>query len=188
MKREEFRAVTAQLPLLVRDSRDSDVAAITQIYGHWVREGFGTFELDPPAESEISGRRQSILGANYPHLVAEISGEVAGYAYASPYRPRPGYRFSCEDSIYVAPHVARHGVGRALLGELISRCEAMRLRLMIAVIGDSENAPSIGLHERLSFMRSGLLPAVGWKHGRWVDTVFMTRVLGAGASIPPTEK
>jgi L-amino acid N-acyltransferase YncA len=171
--------------LIVRDSRDGDVPSIARIYGHWVRFGFGTFEYEPPSEAEIAQRRANLIAGSFPHLVAEERGEVLGYTCAGPYRPRPGYRFSCEDSIYVAPEAAGRGIGRALLSALIPRSEADGFRLMLAVIGDSGNASSIGLHEALGFTHAGVLPAVGWKHGRWVDTVFMTRVLGAGSSVAP---
>ncbi len=142
--------------------------------------GFGTFEYDPPGEADIAQRRANLLAGKFPYLVAEERGEVFGYAYAGPYRPRPGYRYSCENSVYVAPDAARRGIGRALLSALIPRSEADGFRLMLAVIGDSGNASSIGLHAAMGFTHAGVLPAVGWKHGRWVDTVFMTRVLGAG--------
>ena len=173
--------------IVVRDSRDEDVAAIARIYGHWVRTGFGSFEYDPPGESLLAQRRADFIAKGFPYLVAESEHIVLGYAYAGPYRPRPGYRFSCEDSVYVAPNAARKGIGRVLLAALIPRCEVLGLRLMIAIIGDSENAASIGLHASLGFSRAGVLPAVGWKHGRWVDTVFMTRTLGAGSATPPDE-
>jgi L-amino acid N-acyltransferase YncA len=113
---------------------------------------------------------------------------VLGYGYAGPYRTRPAYRFACEDSVYVAPDAARRGIGRSLLQALIARCEALGLRLMVAIIGDSGNEPSIGLHRALGFVPAGVLPAIGWKHGRWVDTVLMVRTLGPGASVPPAER
>jgi phosphinothricin acetyltransferase len=171
--------------IIVRDSRDADVPAITRIYGHGVRFGFGTFEYEPPSEDEIARRRANLLAGKFHYLVAEERGEVLGYSYAGPYRPRPGYRFTCEDSVYVAPEAARRGVGRALLSTLIPRSEADGFRLMLAVIGDSENVASIGLHEAMGFQHAGVLRAVGWKHGRWVDTVFMTRALGAGSTKAP---
>lgn len=173
--------------LVVRDGRDDDVAVVTRIYAHWVRHGLGTFEYEPPDGSEMAERRSKLVSNGFPYLVAEDAGAVLGYAYAGPYRARPGYRFACEDSIYVAPDAARRGVGRALLSAVIARCEAMGLRLMVAVIGDSGNAASIGLHAMLGFERAGLLPAIGWKHGRWVDTVLMVRPLGAGAATPPND-
>lgn len=171
--------------IVVRDSRDADVPAIARIYGHWVRHGFGSFEYEPPGEAEMAQRRASLLAGKFPYLVAEERGGVLGYAYAGPYRARPGYRYSCENSVYVARDAARRGIGRMLMSALIPRCEADGFRLMLAVIGDSGNASSIGLHAALGFQHAGVLPAVGWKHGRWVDTVFMTRALGAGSSAPP---
>jgi phosphinothricin acetyltransferase len=175
----------SQPAIIVRDSRDADVPAIARIYGHWVQHGFGTFEYEPPSEAEVAQRRANLLAGKFPYLVAEEHGEVLGYTYAGPYRPRPGYRYSCENSVYVAPEAAQRGIGRALLSALIPRSEADGFRLMLAVIGDSGNAPSIGLHKAMGFTHAGVLPAVGWKHGRWVDTVFMTRVLGAGSSTVP---
>ena len=169
----------------IRDSRPDDVPAIAAIYGHWVIHGLASFELDPPDAAEIGRRRDAVLAGGYPHLVAERDGTVLGYAYASAYRPRPAYRFAVENSVYVAPGAGRSGTGQALLEALIDRCTAHGFRLMVAVIGDSANAASIGLHARAGFARAGLIPAVGWKHGRWVDSVLMTRPLGAGASTPP---
>ena len=171
----------------IRASRDADTPAIAAIYGHWVTHGLASFELEPPDVEEITRRRRAVLDAGYPFLVAEGAeeGAVLGYAYAGPYRTRPAYRFAVENSVYVAPDATRGGTGAALLDALVTRCEAQGFRLMVAVIGDSANAPSIGLHARAGFARAGLLPAVGWKHGRWVDGVLMTRALGAGASSPP---
>ena len=172
-------------PLLLRDSREGDIPAIARIYGHWVTHGLASFELEPPDAAEVARRRAAILAGGYPHIVAEAAGRVLGYAHAGPYRPRPAYRFAVENSIYVAPDAGRHGIGRALLHALITRCEAGGFRLMVAVIGDSGNAPSIGLHAAAGFRHAGLLPAIGWKHGRWVDSVLMTRPLGCGAARPP---
>jgi phosphinothricin acetyltransferase len=169
----------------IRDSRPDDIPAIAAIYGHWVTHGLASFELDPPGAAEIGRRRDAVLAGGYPHLVAERDGTVLGYAYASAYRPRPAYRFAVENSVYVAPGAGRSGTGQALLEALIDRCTSRGFRLMVAVIGDSANAASIGLHARAGFARAGLLPAVGWKHGRWVDSVLMTRPLGAGAATPP---
>ena len=172
--------------LTVRDSVAADVPAIAAIYGHWVLHGLASFELDPPPAEEMARRRDAVLDTGFPYIVAtDAAGRVCGYAYASHYRTRPAYRFSCEDSIYVAPDAARQGVGRALLPRLIDRCEAQGFRLMVAVIGDSGNAGSIGLHAAFGFSQAGLLPGIGWKHGRWVDSVMMTRPLGPGAAIPP---
>ena len=179
-------AIMQDPPLTIRDSRDADLPAIAAIYGHWVVHGLASFELEPPGVEEMARRRRAVLDAGYPYLVAEgEGGAVLGYAYAGPYRTRPAYRFAVENSIYVAPEAARRGVGRVLLPALIARCEQAGFRLMVAVIGDSANAASIGLHERCGFTRAGLLPAVGWKHGRWVDSVLMTRPLGEGSATPP---
>jgi L-amino acid N-acyltransferase YncA len=178
---------SAPPPVLLRDSRAEDIPAIARIYGHWVLHGLASFELEPPDASEIARRREAVLAGGYPHLVAVdgAGGRVLGYAHAGPDRTRPAYRFAVEDSVYVAPDAARSGAGAALLRGLVARCEDAGFRLMVAVIGDSGNAPSIGLHERCGFRRAGLLPAVGWKHGRWVDSVLMTRPLGLGALAPP---
>ncbi len=174
---------------MVRDSTDADVPAITRIYGHWVRHGLASFELDAPDEAEIRRRRATVLASGFPYLVAiGDAGTLLGYAYASLYRTRPAYRFACEDSIYVAPGATGSGAGRALLGAMIDRCEASGFRLMVAVIGDSGNASSIGLHTALGFRYAGLLPAIGWKHDRWVDSVLMVRPLGHGAACPPVER
>jgi phosphinothricin acetyltransferase len=174
-----------RMAVLVRDSRDTDLPAMVAIYAHAVRFGTASFEYDPPDDGEFARRRAAVLANNFPYLAAEIGGAVVGYAYASTYRPRPGYRFCVEDSVYVAPVRHGQGIGRALLPPLISRCEALGLRLMIAVIGDVENAASIRLHAACGFLRAGTLPAMGWKHGRWLDSVLMTRPLGAGASTAP---
>ncbi|WP_376087394.1 GNAT family N-acetyltransferase [Roseomonas sp. CCTCC AB2023176] len=170
---------------MVRDSTPEDVPAIASIYGHWVTHGLASFEVEPPSVEEMGRRREALVSGRYPHLVGEDGGRVLGYAYASAYRTRPAYRFCVEDSVYVAPGVSRGGVGRALLAALIARCEAAGFRQMIAVIGDSGNAGSIGLHAALGFSRAGLLPSIGWKHGRWVDSVLMVRALGPGDGAPP---
>jgi len=173
----------------VRDSSDADVDDITQIYGHWVEHGLGSFELVPPPPSTIAQRRLSILADGFPYLVAvESAGGLLGFAYASWYRTRPAYRFACEDSVYVSPMAVKRGVGRRLLDELVCRCTAMEFRLMVAVIGDSGNAASIELHRSAGFEMAGVLPSIGWKHDRWVDTVLMARPLGAGNHGPPVER
>lgn len=170
----------------IRDCRDDDIPAIAAIYGHWVSHGLASFELEPPGEAEMARRRQAVLEGGYPYLLAESAdGRVLGYAYASAYRTRPAYRFAVENSIYVAPGAGRGGVGAALLDALVGACTARGFRLMVAVIGDSGNAASIGLHRRAGFAPAGVLPAVGWKHGRWVDSVLMTRPLGEGAATAP---
>jgi phosphinothricin acetyltransferase len=172
--------------LTLRDCQPADIPGIAAIYGHWVTHGLASFETEPPGEAEMARRREAVLAGGYPYLVAEgEGGRLLGYAYASAYRTRPAYRFSVENSIYVSPDATRSGAGRALLQALVARCEAAGFRLMVAVIGDSGNAPSIGLHKACGFAPAGLLPAVGWKHGRWVDSVLMTRPLGDGAATAP---
>lgn len=170
----------------VRDSAEADIAAIAAIYRHHVLTGLASFEEVPPEAAEMARRRQGVVEAGMPWLVAtDAEGIVLGYAYAGPYRPRPGYRYTAEDSVYVAPRQIGRGVGRALLGALIGHCETLGFRQLVAVIGDSGNAASIGLHRALGFTRVGLLPAVGFKFGRWVDGVLMQRALGPGAATLP---
>jgi phosphinothricin acetyltransferase len=170
--------------LLLRDSVEADLPAIAAIYRHAVLNGTGTFELDPPDEAEMARRRAEVLGRQLPFLVAERQGQVLGYAYANYFRPRMAYRFCVEDSIYLAPDAHGQGVGSLLLAELMARCEAAGARQMVAVIGDSANAGSIGVHRKLGFRDLGLMQAAGWKFERWLDVVFMQRELGPGASTP----
>jgi len=172
----------------IRRSQPDDLAAICAIYAHHVRYGLATFEEEPPDVAELARRRAELLARGLPHLVAELDGAVAGYAYAGPYRPRPAYRHTVEDSVYLAPEHIGRGVGRALLAQLIFACTAAGYRQMIAVIGDSANAPSIGLHAALGFREVGLLRAVGFKLGRWVDTVLMQRALGPGDTELPSPR
>ena len=174
------------MPFLIRDSRLEDVPAITAIYGYSVRHGNASFETDPPDAVEVARRRAALLSAGFPYLVAkDATGRVVGYSHAGAYRPRPGYRFAVENSVYVAPDRQGEGIGRALLPRLIERCEQAGFRLMVAVIGDLANHASIRLHEGCGFRHAGLLPAIGWKHERWLDLVLMVRPLGPGASEPP---
>jgi phosphinothricin acetyltransferase len=176
------------MPPTIRDAVDADIPAITAIYGHAVRHGRASFETEAPDEAEIARRRTGLLALGLPYLVAEMpDAGVVGYAYAGPYRPRPAYRFSLENSIYIAPERQGAGIGGALLPALIARSAALGYRLMIAVIGDSANHASIRLHARCGFVHAGVLPSVGWKHGQWLDTVLMTRALGPGAAAPPPE-
>ena len=181
-------ALLRAMSLLIRPSRDSDLSAVTAIYRPAVLHGTASFELEPPDEAEMARRRRALLEGGYPYLVAERDGAVVGYAYAGAYRPRPAYRFTVEDSIYVAPDRQGSGVGRALLVALIEACEALGFRQMVAVIGDSASQGSIRLHESLGFRPVGVLEAIGFKHGRWLDTVLMQRPLGHGASTPPRER
>jgi phosphinothricin acetyltransferase len=170
----------------IRLATSADAAAITAIYGHHVLTGLGTFEETPPSLEDMTARLVAVQGQGMPWLVAEDS-EVAGYAYAAPFRARAAYRYVVEDSVYVAPGRRGQGVGRALLEVLIGRCEGLGLRQMIAIIGDSGNQGSIGLHAALGFAPVGVAPAVGWKHERWVDIVWMQRPLGPGAAAPPPD-
>ncbi|MBS7539577.1 GNAT family N-acetyltransferase [Ancylobacter lacus] len=170
---------------LVREARDADLPALHSIYAHHVLTGTASFETAPPTLEEMAARRAAVLAQGLPYLVATLDGAVAGYCYASAYRPRPAYRFTVEDSVYVAHGLGGRGVGSALLGALIARCEAGPWRQMIAVIGDSANAGSIALHRRHGFAPAGTLGAVGFKFGRWIDSVLMQRALGAGDATPP---
>ena len=170
---------------LIRAATVADLPAIAAIYCHHVLHGLASFELDPPSVDEMQRRYRAIVDDGFPYLVAEKDGRVAGYAYASWYRTRPAYRFTIENSVYIDASLRRAGVGRALLIRLIDECERMGFRQMIAVIGDSANEASIGLHAACGFERVALLPAVGWKFGRWVDSVFMQRALGDGALSAP---
>ena len=161
----------------VRPSTEDDLSAITRIYSHHVLHGSATFELDPPAQNEMAKRRSAILALAMPYLVAEHQQQIVGYAYASPYRPRPAYRFTVEDSIYIDPDHVGQGCGRALLAALIEHCEQGPWRQMIAVIGDTANTASIRLHQHFRFRSVGTLSAVGFKFDRWIDTVLMQRDL-----------
>lgn len=171
----------------VRPSRDDDVPSIAAIYGHHVMHGLGSFEESAPSVEEMARRRAEVVGRGFPYLVAESDGRVVGYAYCSQYRPRPGYRFSVEDSIYVEPGREGAGVGSLLLPRLIAAATALGARQMIAVIGDSANSGSIRLHARFGFRQVGTIEAVGFKRGRWVDSVLMQRALGDGASTLPRQ-
>jgi phosphinothricin acetyltransferase len=169
----------------IRPATPADIPAITRIYAHAVRHGTASFELEPPDEAEMMRRMRALFDGGYPYLVAEAEGAVAGYAYAGPYRTRPAYRFSVENSVYVAPEAHRRGIGRLLLDALISECEARGYRLMIAVIGDSAQTASIELHRAAGFKLVGAFEGVGYKFDRWLDTVLMQRPLGKGSSAPP---
>jgi len=171
----------------IRPASFSDVPTITRIYAHAVTTGTASFELYPPDEAEMTRRMRAVLEGGFPYLVAEEGGTVVGYAYASFYRTRPAYRFTVEDSVYVAPDAQRRGVGRALLIGLIEACTALGFRQMIAVIGDSNQAASIGLHRACGFDHVGNLRNVGWKFDRWLDTPLMQLALGAGAAAPPRD-
>jgi L-amino acid N-acyltransferase YncA len=172
-------------PPLIRPSREEDVAAIAAIYGHHVLHGLASFEEVPPEAEEIARRRAAIVAGGLPYLVAELSGRVVGYSYASLFRPRAAYRFTLEDSIYLEEAWTGRGIGRALLAALILRSTELGYRQMVGVIGGRETLPSIRLHRALGFAEIGVLPAVGFKFGRWVDIVLMQRALGAGADTLP---
>ena len=169
----------------IRPATLADIPAITRIYAQSVSTGTASFELEPPDEAEMARRMQALLDGGYPYIVAEIGGAIAGYAYAGSYRPRPAYRFSVEDSIYVDPKAQRRGAGRLLLAHLIEECERRGFRQMVAVIGDSAQMPSIELHRALGFRMVGTVENVGYKFGRWLDSVNMQRGLGPGATTKP---
>jgi L-amino acid N-acyltransferase YncA len=171
----------------IRPSLDSDLPAITRLYGHHVLHGTGTFETTPPTEPDMATRRADVLSKGLPWLVIEDGGQVLGFAYANWFKPRPAYRFSCEDSIYMAPEAGGKGLGRALLAELMACLERAGVRKVMAVIGDSANAGSIGIHKALGFEPAGVINDCGWKFDRWLDIVLMQKTLGMGASTPPTE-
>lgn len=181
---------TPAIPAIeIRDSHDDDLCAIQAIYACHVREGGGSFELEPPDLVEMMRRRADVLRDGFPYLVAETREpgnlQVVGYAYATFFRLRPAYRFTVENSIYIDPAAQGRRVGHLLLAELVARCETLGLHQMIAVIGDSANTASIALHAACGFRFAGLLRASGWKFDRWLDTVLMQRELGSGDRAPP---
>lgn len=169
----------------IRPSREDDLPAITAIYAHHVQHGTGTFEIDPPSPADMATRRAEVLARGLPWLVLEEQGQVLGYAYCNWFKPRPAYRYSAEDSIYLAPGTHGRGLGRLLLAELARRAEAAGVRKLIAVIGDSANAGSIGVHRSLGFEPVGTIRSCGWKFDRWLDIVLMEKALGAGDRHPP---
>jgi L-amino acid N-acyltransferase YncA len=181
-------------PVSIRPVRPTDLTAITHIYAHAVRHGTASFELDPPDIDEMTRRLNALSAGGFPYLVAEAKDEIKsgmaskilGYAYAGPYRARPAYRFTVEDSVYIAPDAQGQGLGRLLLERLIVESEARGYRQMIAVIGDSAQRASIALHAAQGFRMIGTFEAVGWKFGRWLDTVLMQRPLGQGAASGPS--
>ncbi len=200
---------TPQPGITVRPARLEDLPRVQEIYAHHVRNGLASFEETPPDLAEMTRRFEATAARNLPYLTAEagprqgvgpeilgpeilgpeiLGPEILGYAYAGPYRPRPAYRFSVENSVYVAPGLEGRGVGRVLLEELIARCTALGLRQMIAVVGDSGHLPSIAFHESLGFTRIGVLRAVGFKFGRWVDSVILQLALGDGDETLPEQE
>jgi len=171
--------------MIVRGATADDAEALAAIYGHHVLHGFGTFEEEPPSSAEMESRRAAIAGRGLPYLVAEEDGRVLGFAYAGPFRPRQAYRYTLEDSVYIAPDAIGKGVGRAVLTAVIAECEALGIRQLVAVIGDSGNAASIGLHRSLGFTDAGVGRSFGFKHGRWVDIVWMQKSLNGGDQTAP---
>lgn len=171
--------------IVIRPAAPADIEDITAIYAHAVEHGTASFEIQPPSIAEMTTRQKILLDGGFPYLVADAAGAVAGYAYAGPYRPRIAYRHTVEDSVYVNPRFTRRGIGRLLLTALIAKAEACGFRQMVAVIGDSQQTASIELHRRLGFSPVGTLTNIGFKHGRWLDTVLMQRPLGPGADAPP---
>jgi L-amino acid N-acyltransferase YncA len=176
---------SAGCPVTIRPAEHRDIRAIRSIYAHHVRHGLASFELEPPDEAEMGRRFAAIRRGGFPYLVAERGREVLGYAYASPFRTRPAYRHTAENSVYIRHDCARQGIGRAQLAALIAACEERNLRQLVAVIGDSAHAASIELHRGAGFAMIGTIRASGYKFGRWVDTVLMQRSLGAGDTTPP---
>ena len=174
--------------IVIRDAADGDMAEVQRIYAHHVLNGLATFEEVPPTADEMLRRRDAVLAAGLPYLVADIDGRVGGYCYATSYRPRPAYRHTIEDSVYVEETLRGRRIGIALLEALIARAEAGPWRQMLAVIGNSGNAGSIALHRRMGFQPAGTLKSVGFKLGQWVDTVLMQRPLGPGDAAPPAER
>jgi L-amino acid N-acyltransferase YncA len=169
----------------IRPAGPGDIPAITRIYADAVIHGTASFELEPPDEPEMARRQKLLLAKNFPYLVAERAGAVAGYAYASSYRERRAYNWCVEDSIYVAPQFHRQGIGRLLLTRLVADAEALGFRQMIGVIGDTTNTASVAVHAALDFRLVGTFQSIGYKHGRWLDTVLMQRALGSGDAAPP---
>jgi phosphinothricin acetyltransferase len=173
---------------LIRPATEADIPAIAAIYAAEVRGFVNTYEYDVPDEAEMLKRMRGVLAGGFPYLAAECDGEVVGYAYASSFRTRIAYRWTVENSVYVAHGQQGKGNGSALLQRLIDECEARGYRQMVAVIGEAANAPSIRLHQRFGFAHIGTFPGIGRKHGRWLDTVFMQRALGPGACKPPSNE
>lgn len=171
--------------MIIRDATCDDAAALAAIYGHHVLHGFGTFEEVPPSAEEMDSRRAAVAARGLPYLVAEAEGRILGFAYAAPFRPRAAYRYTVEDSVYIAPDAIGRGVGRSVLAAVITACEAAGLRQIVAVIGDSGNAASIGLHRALGFVDAGVGRGFGFKHGRWVDIVWMQKAINGGLSTEP---
>ena len=173
------------MSIVIRDCTDADMARITEIYGRSVREETASFEFEPPDAQEMARRRSALFDGGFPYLVAEVDGQVAGYACAGAYKARPAYALAVENTVYVDTGRQRRGVGRALMEQLISACAARGYRQMIAIIGDSSHVASIEFHQRLGFAITGNLKSVGYKQGKWLDTVFLQLPLGPGDTTPP---
>ncbi len=169
----------------IRESVDADIPRVTEIYGRSVREETASFELEEPDAREIARRRRALLEAGYPYFVADMNDRVAGFAYAGAFRPRPAYRLTVESAVYVDPDIQRAGVGRLLMQQVITACEALGFRQMIAIVGGSDHVASIEFHKSLGFDDAGTVKSVGYKHGKWLDTVYLQRPLGAGDATPP---
>lgn len=172
---------------LIRPSSDADLPAITAIYAHHVLHGTGSFETEPPSVADMTARRADVLSKGLPYLVVEQDGKIAGFAYGNWFKPRPAYRYSVEDSIYMAPELQGKGLGRALLAELLARFEAVGIRKVMAIVGDSANTGSVGIHLALGFAQVGIVDSCGWKFGAWRDIVIMQKTLGLGDTQPPNE-
>lgn len=173
-------------PITVREARGADMGAIAGIYGYHVRHGVASFEYEPPDAAELRRRRGEVRARGLPYVVAERGSRLLGFAYASPFRLRPAYRFTVEDSVYVHPETVREGIGRRLLQAIIERCEAAGRRRLVAVIGGADER-SVAFHRRCGFEEAGRIEGAGWKHGRWLDLVIMQRGLGAGTAEPPPD-
>jgi L-amino acid N-acyltransferase YncA len=172
--------------MIVRSATPDDAEALAAIYSHHVLHGFGSFEEVPPSPAEMQARLEGVLGRGLPYLAAEAEGRLLGFAYAGPFRQRAAYRYTVEDTVYVASDAVGKGVGKALLSAVLQACEALGLRQVVAVIGDSRNAASIGLHRSLGFRHVGVGEGFGFKHGRWVDVVWMQKSLNGGDGGPPS--
>lgn len=175
------------MSVVIRDRTDTDMSAITAIYGFHVLHGASSWEFTPPDETEMTKRAKAIEAAGYPYLVAEMDGQIAGYAYVSAYRPRPAYKNTVEHSVYIDETVRRGGVGSKLLAALIEACEARGYRQMIAIVGDSTNTQSIDFHKKMGFEEVGVVKNIGFKFNRWMDQVLLQRSLGPGADTPPDD-
>jgi L-amino acid N-acyltransferase YncA len=171
--------------IVIRPADAGDIAAIARIYAEAVKHGTASFELEPPSEAEMARRQQALLARNYPYLIAERTEVIAGYAYAGPYRDRRAYDWCVEDSIYIVPEFHRQGIGRQLLERLIAASEQCGFRQMIGVIGDTANTASVAVHAAVGFRMVGTFQSIGYKHGRWLDTVLMQRALGSSDTVPP---